>query len=387
MLHPWLVPYYQQFISAVRQGRQTSSVIIAGAEGLGGNELALAMAQYYLCHEPGAEGACGHCRSCTSFKRLVNQDLKVAYTSTTDEFNQDLDFTSDCSGLITRPEAPANRRRSMRIDTMRKITDFLNESATGGGRGKVVIVSGAEAMSEGAANAVLKTFEEPQPNTLILMVARSLESLLPTILSRAAKVVLRDVSTEQALAYLLNPENQKPRLIRRLDAEAAEDFEQQEQEALQNCPGLEQQVTRQRAEIALCLNSYAPLAAMDMMLKGYDLAALEVVQSLTESIKRHDAYRTGVIGALNKLPKNMQARLLSELILEVLKYKAWVSEEQLPLIRYADASVLMRLQTDHLFEAMEQLKFIGERGNMGPVLAPAAVLRAWLQAFASDMGA
>ena len=98
MLHPWLEPYFAQFVAALRQGRLPNSVIISGVEGLGGNELALAMAQYYLCHDPKEHGPCGVCRSCAAFKRLMHQDLKVAYTSTADEADNELDFTYDCSG-------------------------------------------------------------------------------------------------------------------------------------------------------------------------------------------------------------------------------------------------------------------------------------------------
>ena len=87
MLHPWLEPYFAQFVAALRQGRLPNSVIISGVEGLGGNELALAMAQYYLCHDPKEHGSCGVCRSCAAFKRLMHQDLKVAYTSTAESHN------------------------------------------------------------------------------------------------------------------------------------------------------------------------------------------------------------------------------------------------------------------------------------------------------------
>ena len=391
MLHPWLVPYFQQFVAALSQGRQPSSVIISGVEGLGGNELALALAQYYLCHDPKEHGPCGVCRSCVAFKRLMHQDLKVAYTSTAEEASGEQDFTYDCSGLITRSTPTGASRRTMRIDTMRKITEFLNEAPVLGGRGKVVIIAGAEAMSEGAANAILKTFEEPSPNNLILMLTKSLESLLPTILSRASKLVLRDVPMEQALSYLLDPRNQRPIVIRRVDDYDGSSYDEALEQARSKCPGLNTPINQARAEVALALTSGAPLAAMQMLLDGTDLKAMEVVSQLIGTIVRRDFMAGGVLEALKALPKPLQGRLFSELILEILKYKAFVDVGQLPLLKYSgsnpehSAQILMRLQCDHLFEAMDKLRFIEDRPPLIPSRAPQALVRAWIKAFSADM--
>ena len=84
------------------------------------------------------------------------------------------------------------------------------EEVTGRGAGlsdasynkKVAVIADAHTMPEGAANAILKTFEEPPQNTLIIMTARSLESLLPTILSRAYKIVLQKASLHESLNFI-----------------------------------------------------------------------------------------------------------------------------------------------------------------------------------------
>lgn len=381
MLLEWLEPYYRQFVSSVRAGRMPSSVIIAGHEGLGGKLLALEMAKYVLCHNPSEHGPCGSCPSCSNFARLTNMDCKVAYTSSTDEESSGYDFTHDLSGLIVRPEI--KQARTMRIDTMRKITGFLNESAVGGSHYKVVIIAGAELMSEGAANAILKTFEEPSKNSLIIMLTKSLEVLLPTILSRASKMVIKDVPVEQAFAYLMNPSNQVPPIIRRVDGDEAE-YNAQLQAAKEQCVGLNTPITQQRAAIALALSSYAPLSAMKMLLSGDDLKATEVVNALVQSVTRGDAYEVEVMNALKALTNQQQVSLLRTLILEVLKYKAYVPVEQLPLINYCGASVLERLQLDRLFEAMELLKHIEDRPPLIPARAPKALIRAWLKGFKAD---
>lgn len=381
MLLEWLEPYYRQFVSSVRAGRMPSSVIIAGHEGLGGKLLALEMAKYVLCHHPSEHGPCNSCPSCSNFARLTNMDCKVAYTSSTDEESSGYDFTHDLSGLIVRPEI--KQARTMRIDTMRKITGFLNESAVGGSHYKVVIIAGAELMSEGAANAILKTFEEPSKNSLIIMLTKSLEVLLPTILSRASKMVIKDVPVEQAFAYLMNPSNQVPPIIRRVDGDEAE-YNAQLQAAKEQCLGLNTPITQQRAAIALALSSNAPLFAMKMLLSGDDLKATEVVNALVQSVTRGDAYEVEVMSALKALSNQQQVSLLRTLILEVLKYKAYVPVEQLPLVNYCGATVLERLQLDRLFEAMELLKHIEDRPPLIPARAPKALIRSWLKGFKAD---
>lgn len=383
MLYSWLQPYYEQFLSSLQTGRVSSSIIIAGDEGLGGRRLALAMAKAYLCQDKQSTGPCNQCRSCLSFERLINKDLKVAYSSTVEEAKKDQDFTYDCSGLIVPPASGAVR--SMRIDTMRKIPSFIYESAAGG-VGKVVIIDGAEKMSVGAANAILKTFEEPLPGTMIIMLAKSLEQLLPTILSRASKIVLKDIDESEALEYLLNPANQKPPTIVRKDVDL-QDQQKEEQQALEACEGLNTPIDDKRALIALALNSYAPLRAMNMLLSGDDIKALEIVQTLIASINNNNPYDVEVLAKLDTLLKEQQINLLRELVLEVLKYKAYVPVEKLPLVYYGNAQMLERLSADHLFEAYDMLSHIEDKTGQIGQRAPTSLMRCWLQAFRADLKA
>lgn len=386
MLYPWLEPYFQQFVQSVQHGRAASSIIIAGVPGLGVNALALEIVKYYLCHNKQPQGYCGTCRSCQSFQSYSHPDLKVAYVSSAEEFKLGLDFTSNCSVLLEYREQDS--RRSMRVDTMRKVTEFLNESAGLGG-GKAVIIAGADSMLDSAANAILKTFEEPLPNTLIVMISKSLESLIPTILSRASKMVIRDVEPELALQYILNPANQVPKIALSAESEIDPDMTYDEKQELYQhlmageqakCVGLKTPIDKQRAEIALVLNSQAPLDAMNMILHGDDLAALNVIKLFVQNLNSKQEDDIEVIQALRELNPALRSRLLYELILEILKFKAQIPIDKLPLIYYTNAVDLQFLQADHLLDALNKLKFIEERPPLLASLAPAALLRGWLAA-------
>jgi DNA polymerase-3 subunit delta' len=74
----------------------------------------------------------------------------------------------------------------IRLEQIREITQFLGRSALEASR-KVVVLEQAETMAEAAANALLKTLEEPGRATLIL-IAPSTESLLPTLVSRCQRI-------------------------------------------------------------------------------------------------------------------------------------------------------------------------------------------------------
>lgn len=383
MLFPWLQPYYEQFIRTSLSGRAPNSLIVAGHEGVGVNFLALEIAKYYLCHHPTEHGPCGKCTSCSNIARFSHPDMKVAYASAASDVDNERDFDFDLLGLIQRE--PTTQRRLVRVDTMRKVSEFINESSILGKR-KVVIVESADTMNEAAANAILKTFEEPREDTMIIMVTKSLELLLPTILSRASKVVVRDIEIDDAVHYLLNEDNQKPRRAHYLDDETAK-YEITREKLLEDCPGLNQPVTKDRAMVALCLNSYAPLKAMDMILSGDDITLIQLVtQIATFVVSPELASPAGLklIRSFKSLSNAHLCSLLKELVLEILKYKAHVDIDELPLIKYGNARNLSVLSADQLFAVNKKIRFIEENNNSIAARAPNAVSRAWIYALTKN---
>ena len=91
--------------------------------------------------------------------------------------------------------------KEIKIDQIRALADFMNVSTHRQGM-RVILMYPAEALNTAAANALLKTLEEPPPNTMFLLVSNSLERLLPTILSRCRKFALAMPLQEEALAWL-----------------------------------------------------------------------------------------------------------------------------------------------------------------------------------------
>ncbi len=108
--------------------------------------------------------------------RLINTDTK----------GDSLESIHDEYMRLIRPRS---KSRKILIDDVRSVEPFLQQKADIGRR-KIVIILEAERMNDEAANAFLKTLEEPPSQTLIILVTSQPEQLLPTIISRCINVPL-----------------------------------------------------------------------------------------------------------------------------------------------------------------------------------------------------
>lgn len=99
--------------------------------------------------------------------------------------------------LIERLADPKTKKlkKGIAVDEIRAVRDFLHLTAAAGGR-KVVVIDGAELLSDEAANALLKVLEEPPLGSHLILVAQEAGTVLATIRSRAATLALNRVSDE-----------------------------------------------------------------------------------------------------------------------------------------------------------------------------------------------
>lgn len=147
------------------------SVLLYGAPGGGTTVLANLLAQAWLCREPGIDGACGECQSCRAFDREKNADLLHLRPSGPSRiFKQ---------GAITGEPLDEENPTPLK-PFFRTLPIFA--------RHKVAILHDAERMQGAAANALLKTLEEPHPHAKLILTTNSVGSLLPTIRSRCLSV-------------------------------------------------------------------------------------------------------------------------------------------------------------------------------------------------------
>ncbi|OYY93496.1 MAG: DNA polymerase III subunit delta' [Hydrogenophilales bacterium 28-61-23] len=185
MIHPWNRALFQQ-LSAERE-RLPHALLLHGPAGIGKRDFGLALAQWVLCETPSLDGACGVCDACNWFVQGNHPDFR---------FLEPKEEESDESGKVTKKAS-----KEIKVEQVREITDYLCLSAHRGGW-RTAVIHPAEFMNAAAANALLKTLEEPPPRVLLILVSHQPGRLLPTVRSRCRKVAVGLPAAPAALAWM-----------------------------------------------------------------------------------------------------------------------------------------------------------------------------------------
>ena len=191
---PWLA---QPLADALARQRG-HALMLHGAAGVGTLEFAIVLAQAWLCEDDGApRRPCGRCGSCRLVQQHVHPDLFVLMPEA-------VRLPAGWLLPTDKPDSDEGKKkpsRQIRIDEVRAAIDWVTRTS-GRGRGKVVLLHPAEALNLQAANALLKTLEEPPPGTRLLLGVAEPALLLPTVRSRCQRVPLAPPPPAEAQAWL-----------------------------------------------------------------------------------------------------------------------------------------------------------------------------------------
>lgn len=188
-----------RLIGNIREGRVAHAQLFMGPRGSGSLPMALAYARYLLCAERNEGDACGICQDCLQMDKLEHPDLHFAFPIFfTDKVKVCATFVGDWRrAVLAQPYLDVdlwrgrleseNKQLRMGVDIAQDIQRRLSLRSFRGGY-KVMLVWLPELMDHAAANKLLKVLEEPEPNTVFLLVGNNAEQLLVTILSRAQLV-------------------------------------------------------------------------------------------------------------------------------------------------------------------------------------------------------
>lgn len=149
-----------------------ATLLLCGPCSVGKSTIARSVIAAFLCTAPQDGTACGVCASCSALLRDLHPDVHVV---TTDEL--------------------------VDVEEVRHILHDLSLTPTLG-MDRAVLIEHGEALNAPAANALLKTLEEPPNDTLIILCTTALEAILPTVRSRCATLFLQSVSTESIVEWL-----------------------------------------------------------------------------------------------------------------------------------------------------------------------------------------
>ncbi|WP_108650782.1 DNA polymerase III subunit delta' [Dongshaea marina] len=159
--YPWLEEPWQQLLTQKNNQRFPHALLLQAPDGMAHQELLKQLAKLLLCEAPTPQGYCGQCHSCRLFEAGNHPDL-----------------------LQLEPET-----KTIGVDVIRVLGERFAKRPTLG-RAQVALIESAGRLTENAANALLKTLEEPVSDSYLFLHCQSRDQLLPTITSRCYQQIL-----------------------------------------------------------------------------------------------------------------------------------------------------------------------------------------------------
>lgn len=224
--------------AALSSRRIPHAWLFTGSEGVGKDAMGIEVAKVLRCEQPREHGAvaCDLCRGCLTVAALQNANMKFIFALPTGKGEDgrsdspllklsDSEITLIKEQMVMKGADPYHnisipRASQIKISSIREVKRDISFVASEDGW-RIVIVSEAHLMGEEAANAFLKTLEEPSARTLLILTSSNRERLLPTILSRCQEIRF-DLLTDEEIAEALIARQEVDRTRARLLAKLAE---------------------------------------------------------------------------------------------------------------------------------------------------------------------
>jgi DNA polymerase-3 subunit delta' len=177
-------------------GRLPHALLFHGRPGIGKRYLAQVLAQSLLCENRSKQGlACGSCPACTWFAGGNHPDFRLIQPEALASAQED----AEAGDIIE--EGKKKPSKQIKIEQIRALGEFLNVGAHRNGY-RVVLICPAESMNPGAANALLKSLEEPSAGVVFLLVSHQPSRLLATVRSRCHALALTQPPRDVSLNWL-----------------------------------------------------------------------------------------------------------------------------------------------------------------------------------------
>lgn len=175
-MQTWLQNTQRQLSKQIQTSKLPHGLLLSGVTGSGYQELSLWLVQVLLCQNYHADELnilqpCSQCKTC---KLFVSYNYPDHITVSTD-------------------------KSTIGVEEVRKLSQFFEKTAHIGHL-KTALIIQADLMTISAANALLKTLEEPTPNSFIILTTECAETLLPTVISRCQQIKIRPPVGEKLLA-------------------------------------------------------------------------------------------------------------------------------------------------------------------------------------------
>lgn len=181
--HPyaWQQVFWRQLDELLVEQRLPHALLLSGADGIGKERFAKAFAARLLCQSPRDGVACSQCKSCSLLAAGTHPDFMWLTLETDDK---------------------GKTAKAIKVDQVREVVEFAAKSSQMAGW-RVVVITPAHLLNVQAANALLKTLEEPGRETALMLVTSQPLSLMPTLRSRCQQRPLPVPTEAEALAWLV----------------------------------------------------------------------------------------------------------------------------------------------------------------------------------------
>jgi DNA polymerase-3 subunit delta' len=319
--YPWQDSLWQHLAG---RKQHAHAYLLHGPAGIGKRALAERLMASLLCQRPSAaHDACGECKSCLLLKAGSHPD-----------------------NYILEPE---EADKAIKVDQVRDLVSFVVQTAQMGGR-KVVLIEPAESMNINAANALLKSLEEPSGDTVLLLVSHQTSRLLPTIKSRCQQQACPLPSEAMSLAWL---------------AKALPDCSEEE-----------------RIEL-LTLAAGSPLAAVNLQAQGVREQRALVVDGVKKLLKQQQS-PTQLAEGWNAIPLLLLFDWFCDWSSLILRYQLTQDEEGLGLadMRKVVQYLAQKAGQDKVLNIQDwilaQRQKVMSKANLNRVLLLEALLVQWV---------
>lgn len=180
MIYPWQTDQWQQLMRAKSEKRLPHALLFAGIAGTGKAQFAEHLTRALLCQKPEAcfkndDKDIFECHACRLVAGRVHPNVQWV-----------------------EPEKPGH---AIKVDQVRAVSEFVSQSSLQG-EYRVVIINPANNMNASAANALLKTLEEPSSGALLILVSDQSAQLPATILSRCQRIIFPRPASALAMSWL-----------------------------------------------------------------------------------------------------------------------------------------------------------------------------------------
>ncbi|MFO1226060.1 MAG: DNA polymerase III subunit delta' [Roseateles sp.] len=210
-----LLPWLEAPLRDALQRSHSHALLVQGPAGVGQLELAMLLARSWLCESPAAvhqrQPGCGECASCRLFAAGTHPDFQLLLPEALDAACREA-LGLPAEEAVEHKTGKAKPSREIKVDAVRQLLGFA-QATSARGRAKVVVIFPAEALNAVAANALLKTLEEPSGVLRFALATHDPAGLLPTIRSRCQSLSLPLPPADAAEAWLAG-EGVEPALLK-----------------------------------------------------------------------------------------------------------------------------------------------------------------------------